>query len=257
MSVLDKFNLSGKHALVTGGGTGIGKSIARGLAEAGADVALTGRTISTIEETAEEIREIGREAIALQMDVTSKESVDEGVDRLIDAWGKLDIAINNSGQFGWKDGVEVEEQDWDRIIDTNVKGVLFCMQAEARVMIPCGSGKIVNNASMSARIVNHPQNQSTYNTSKAAVAHLTKSLAAEWAPSGIQVNSISPGYTVTERTRNASHVAPYRDTWNRDTPVHRPAETNEMVGAIIFLCSDASNFVIGHDLVVDGGFSLW
>tara|TARA_Y100000590_G_scaffold398014_1_gene480038 strand:- start:647 stop:1420 length:774 start_codon:yes stop_codon:yes gene_type:complete len=257
MSVLDKFNLSGKYALVTGGGTGIGKAIANGLAEAGADVAVTGRTLSTIEDTAQGIRDIGRESIAVQMDVTNKKSVDEGVDRVIDTWGKLDIAINNSGQFGWIDGVEVDEQDWDRIMDTNVKGVLFCMQAEARVMIPCRSGKIVNNASMSARIVNHPQNQSTYNTSKAAVAHLTRSLAAEWAPLGVKVNSISPGYTVTERTRNASHVAPYRDNWNRDTPVQRPAETSEMVGAVIFLCSGASDFVVGHDLVIDGGFSLW
>ena len=178
------------------------------------------------------------------------------IDRIVSAWGRLDIACNNAGVNNWVDAAGMSEEDWDWIYDTNVKGAFLCSQAEARVMIAAGRGSIINLASISAIITNRPQPQSHYNSSKAALVQLSKSLAAEWAPHGVRVNSLSPGYTRTEmadapRTREAQPI------WNRDTPLGRMAEVEELQGAAVFLASDASSYVTGHDLIVDGGFTVW
>lgn len=256
MGVLDRFSLTGRTALVTGGGTGIGKALAVGFAEAGADVAVCGRTQETLDDAAALIEATGRRALALTADVTKADEVNALIDRIVDAWGRLDIACNNAGVNNWVDAAGMSEEDWDWIYDTNVKGAFLCSQAEARVMIAAGRGSIINLASISAIITNRPQPQSHYNSSKAALVQLSKSLAAEWAPHGVRVNSLSPGYTLTEmadapRTREAQPI------WNRDTPLGRMAEVEEMQGAAVFLASDASSYVTGHDLIVDGGFTVW
>lgn len=256
MGILDQFKLDGKTALVTGGGTGIGRALAIGLAEAGADVAVSGRSSATIDAVKGEIESMGRRSLAIVADVRVKDDVDRTIDTIVEEWGRLDIGVNNAGVGQWVATGELTEDDWDTVLDTNLKGPYLCSQAQARVMIPQGHGKIINNASMSARIVNRPQNQMHYNTSKAGLVHMTRSLAAEWAPHGIYVNSLSPGYTRTEMA-DAPEKRQAHSIWVRDTPLGRMAEVEDMQGALIFLASDASNFVTGHDLVVDGGFTIW
>ncbi len=256
MGILDQFKLDRKTALVTGGGTGIGKALAIALAEAGADVAVSGRSSATIDAVKSEIESIGRRSLAIVADVRIKADVDRTIDTIVEEWGRLDIGVNNAGVGQWMATDELTEDDWDTVLDTNLKGPYLCSQAQARVMISQGYGKIINNASMSARIVNRPQNQMPYNTSKAGLVHMTRSLAAEWAPHGIYVNSISPGYTRTEMA-DAPEKRAAHSIWTRDTPLGRMAEVDDMQGALIFLASDASNFVTGHDLVVDGGFTIW
>ena len=256
MGILERFSLAGKTALVTGGGTGIGRGFAIALAEAGADVAVSGRTAATIEAVATEIEALGRQSLAIRADVRVKSEVDAMVDAVVDAWGKLDIGVNNAGVARHIATTEIDEEEWDLLIDTNLKGPFLCSQAEARVMKPNGYGKIINNASMSGSIVNRPQDQAHYNTSKAGLIHLTKSMAAEWAADGIYVNSISPGYIRTDMA-DSPRIAKMHPIWLRDTPLGRLGEVEDLQGALIFLASDTSNFVTGCDLIVDGGFTIW
>ena len=174
MTILERFSLSGRTALVTGGGTGIGRALAVALAEAGAAVAVAGRTQTTLDAALKDIRAAGQEGLAVVADVTQADQVERMIGAVVDRWGRLDIAINNAGVNNWVEAVDMSETDWDWAFDTNVKGVFLCAQAEARAMIPTGYGKIINIASMSASIVNRPQPQTHYNASKAAVVHLTK-----------------------------------------------------------------------------------
>ena len=184
MGVLDRFSLAGRTALVTGGGTGIGKALAVGFAEAGADVVVCGRTQATLDDTAGAIEATGQRALALTADVTKADEVNGLIDQIVSAWGRLDIACNNAGVNNWVEAAEMSEEDWDWIYDTNVKGAFLCSQAEGRAMIAAGRGSIINLASISARITNRPQPQSHYNSSKAALVQLSKSMAAEWASHG-------------------------------------------------------------------------
>lgn len=257
MGILDRFRLDGKTALVTGGGQGIGRGYAHALAEAGASVAIVDINPATAQQAAEEIRESGKQSIAIVADVTVSSDCSRMVDAVVAEWGKLDIAVNNAGRVIWGNTVDVTEEDWDEVVDLNLKGVFLCAQAEARVMIPRKYGKIINTASMSASIVNRPQNQASYNASKAGVVHLTKSLAAEWAHHGIRVNSISPGYTITALVNKIPAVAQYLPFWTELTPVGRLGQVEDLQGAVVFLASDASDFMTGHDLVIDGGYSIW
>ncbi len=254
MGALEQFKLDGRAALVTGGGTGIGLGIARGLAEAGASVAVCGRTAATLDAAVEQIEALGARGLAVVADVTEPEDLTLAVERVVGAWGRLDIGVNNAGVNEWVDALEIDASGWDQVLDTNLKGVFLSCQAEAQAMIAGGGGSIVNVASMSAQIVNRPQPQAHYNASKAAVVQLTRSLAVEWAPHGIRVNSVSPGYTRTEMA-DAPHTRAAWPIWLRDTPLGRMAEVDDIQGAVIFLASDASGFVTGHDLVVDGGFT--
>ncbi len=256
MGILDRFRLDGKTALVTGGGQGIGQAYAHALAEAGADVAIVDINPTTAEQVAEEIRALGRRSLAIVADVTKADDVRRMVETIVNAWGKLDIGVNNAGVGGWANAEDMTEAEWDRVIAINLKGVFLCAQAEARVMIPRRSGKIINTASMSASIVNRPQNQVAYNASKAGVVHLTRSMAAEWARYGICVNSISPGYTRTPLI-DAPQVAPMVPGWLELIPMGRMAEVTDLQGAVVYLASEASDYVTGHDLIIDGGYTVW
>ena len=166
---------------------------------------MCGRTQATLDDTAAAIEATGQRALALTADVTKADEVNTLIDQIVSAWGRLDIACNNAGVNNWVEAAEMSEEDWDWIYDTNVKGAFLCSQAEGRAMMAAGSGSIINLASISARITNRPQPQSHYNSSKAALVQLSKSMAAEWAAHGVRVNSLSPGYTRTEMADAPAH----------------------------------------------------
>ena len=258
--ILERFRLHGRTALVTGGGQGIGRAYAHALGEAGAAVAVVDIVTERAETVAHELTQKGIETIALTADVTQPDAVEAMVHAVVDKWGVLTIGVNNAGIGHWVAAEEMTPTDWQRMMDINLNAVFYCAQAEARVMLPAGYGKIISTASMSGTIVNTPQDQAAYNTSKAGVIHLTRSLAAEWATRGIRVNCISPGYTRTNlvdeliNTPEGQRVVP---VWMRMTPMARMAEVTELQGGVVYLAAAASDFMTGHDLVIDGGYALW
>ncbi|MFC1921285.1 SDR family oxidoreductase [Chloroflexota bacterium] len=254
MSIENLFDISGRKALVTGAGRGIGKLLALTLAEAGCDVALFGLHRQNLEEVATLVQKSGVRSLILQGDVSRKTDVQKAFSDVANDFGSLDICVNNAGVSMQQPVEDMPEEDWDSIMDINMKGVFLCSQEAARLMIPRKSGSIINIGSISAHIVNLPQKQAVYNTSKAGVVMLTKSMALEWAPHGIRVNSISPGYMKTEMTLET--MAPLFPTWESLTPIGRLGMPEELRGAVIFLASEASSYMIGADVVIDGGYTI-
>ncbi|HCV78203.1 SDR family oxidoreductase [Pseudomonas sp. HR1] len=251
------FDLGGQTAFVTGAGSGIGQAIAVGLAEAGAQVACFDLPGSRdLAGTVARIQAHGRRALALEGSVTSAADLEAAVARTEAELGPLSLAVNSAGIANAQPAEELELERWQRMLDINLTGVMLSCQAQARVMLPRGKGAIVNIASMSGSIVNRGLLQAHYNTSKAGVIHLTKSLAMEWAERGIRVNCISPGYTATPMNTRPE-VADQVKIFEQTTPLGRMAEVEEMVGPAIFLCSPAASFCTGVDLIVDGGFVCW
>ncbi len=252
MSVYDIFDIRGRKALVTGAGRGIGRVLATALAEAGCDVALFGLHRQNLELLSKEIGSLGVKTLVLTGDVSVKKDVEAAFARIAEYFTRLDICVNNAGISMQVPAEDMAEADWDRLIDVNLKGAFLCSQAAARIMIPQGAGSIINIGSISGSAVNVPQKQGVYNTSKAGVVHLSRSLAVEWAPHRVRVNSLSPGYMKTEMTvAGMSHLFP---TWEDLTPLGRLGTPEELRGALLYLASDASSYVTGHDLVVDGGY---
>lgn len=247
----EDFDFSGKSALVTGAGRGLGRAFALGLARAGADVTVTDIDAATAGRTAEEIRGLGRKALSLRVDASIPADASAMVAEVLAAWGKLDVAVNNAGiSLPLKEALAITEEEWDRQMDLNLRGTFFCAQAEARAMIPRRSGRIVNIASICGSIV-WPEPQAVYSASKAGLIHLTRCLAAEWAPHGIRVNCVSPGVTRTPEL--FPEVIP---VFLRKAPAGRVAETDDMVGAVLYLASERADFLVGHNLVVDGGYTI-
>ncbi len=251
------FSLKDQIALVTGAGSGIGQGIAIGLAEAGADVALFDMPTSKgLEETAAAVQQHGRRALIVTGDVVDGASLTAAVEQTQQKLGKLSLAVNSAGIASAMPAEEMPIDQWRRMLDVNLTGVFLSCQAEGRALLANGKGAIVNIASMSGSIVNRGLTQAHYNSSKAGVIHLSKSLAMEWVARGVRVNAISPGYTLTPMNKRPE-VAEQLKVFAAETPMARIATVEEMVGPAIFLLSPAASFVTGVDLLVDGGFECW
>ncbi len=253
MGVCELFSLKGKKALVTGGTRGLGFAVAEAFAECGADVAIMGRKKDTVMKAAGLIgSRYAARVIGLTGDVSVQADVKAAVRDVLDAFGTLDIAFNNAGVSGGDEVMDITGDELDRIMDTNVKGVLYCCQEEARVMLAKGSGSIINMASMSASIINIPVHIAHYCASKAAVKSLTKGMAVEWAEKGVRVNSISPGFFDTEMNRKREDLY---DTFRSMIPMRRIASPEELKGILVYLASDASSYMTGSDIIIDGGYT--
>ena len=250
MAVLDSFRLDGKVAVVTGGNRGIGRALAQALGEAGARVAIAARDAARSETVAGELG-----AFAVTTDVTDKTSVGAMLETVTAELGPVDVLVNNSGACFHRAALDVPEDEWRTVFDVNVDGLWHCSQVVGRQMVERGTGSIINIGSISAQIVNRPQWQPAYNASKAAVHQLTKSLAAEWAPHGVRVNALAPGYIKTEMAPvDDPHFKP---RWIDDAPMQRYALPEELGPSIVYLASGASSFMTGTVLVIDGGYTLF
>ena len=259
-TIMDRFRLDGRTALVTGGGQGIGRSYCHALGEAGAKVAVVDIDKGVADTVVQELAQKGIEALSVQTDVTDPAAVARMVEAVASEWGSLTIAVNNAGMGVWRDAETMDYAEWKKVIDLNLNAVYLCSRAEAQVMLEAGYGKIINTASMSGHISNTPQNQAAYNTSKAGVLHLTRSLAAEWAPRGVRVNSISPGYTKTalvEKLLETPEGKTMLPSWIEKIPMQRMGTTEDLQGAIVYLASGVSDYMTGSDLIIDGGYCCW
>jgi 2-deoxy-D-gluconate 3-dehydrogenase len=246
-----RFRLDDRRALVTGAGKGLGKAFSLALAAAGANVAAVDIEGETAEQTAGEIRAAGRKALAVQADLRKRDEAERMVAEVTSRWRGLDIAVNNAGvSLPIKEAFQISEQEWDWLIDLNLKGTFFCARAEALAMKAEGYGKIINIASICGHVV-WPEPQAPYSISKSAILHLTRCLAAEWISYGIRVNSISPGVTRTPDL--FEEVVP---VFLRTAPIDRIAAVEDLQGALLYLASPASDFMVGRDLVIDGGYTL-
>jgi NAD(P)-dependent dehydrogenase (short-subunit alcohol dehydrogenase family) len=257
MNHLEKlFGLGGKTALITGGARGIGKCAAENQAAAGADIVIFDILEDLAAKTAAEIAgAYGRRALSLRCDVTRHGEVAEKIREAGEKMGALDLLFNNAGVCVQKDALDLAPEEWLKVVDINLNGVFYVAQEFGRWLISHGrKGAIVNTASMSASIVNYPQRQASYNATKAAVRHLSKSLAVEWIGKGIRVNSLSPGYIWTDLT--AACREDYRKSWLEQIPLHRMGTPQELAGGIIYLFSESAAYTTGTDLVIDGCFTV-
>lgn len=246
------WSLADRVAVVTGAGQGIGREIVRALASAGATVVVADLAAPTGTAVAEEV-----DGAFVQLDVTDSAAVDRAVGEIVDRHGRIDILVNNAGIVRNTPAEEIDDAEWRAIFAVNCDGAFWCSRAVGRTMLASGSGTIVNIASMSGLVVNRPQPQAAYNASKAAIIALTRSLAAEWAARGIRVNAIAPGYVATELTLRGMSNDEWREEWLRSTPLGRVAEPAEIAPAVLYLASDASSYVTGSVLVIDGGYTAW
>lgn len=250
-------DLAGSTAIVTGGGRGLGFAMAMGLAERGASIGLID-VLPEVDAAAESITKVtGARAAAASADVRDAAALDSAVGELQSALGTADVLITSAGITIWGDSTDVTPEDWQKVLDINLSGTFYAAQSFARRLLPEGRpGSIIFVSSMSGRIVNVPQYQASYNSSKAAVSMLAKSLAVEWAKSGIRVNAIEPGYTLSEMTRQFMDANPDLATlWTSMIPLGRMGEPRDLVGAVTYLASSESSYLTGQSIVIDGGYT--
>jgi NAD(P)-dependent dehydrogenase (short-subunit alcohol dehydrogenase family) len=255
---LEKYDLKGRIAVVTGGGQGIGLACAQALGEAGATVVVADLLSERTEAAVRELAGLNIRAVALKLDVTKSAEVDAAAAWLAQEHGDVDILVNNAGVA--KSNVRAEDtsdEHWRFHMDVNLDGLFWCCRAFGRQMLEKGKGSIVNIGSMSGFIVNKPQPQSFYNASKAAVHHLTKSLACEWGQRGVRVNAVAPTYIETPLTRFGMEDQSMYPTWIEMTPMGRVGQPDEIASTVLFLASDASSLLTGSIVLADGGYTCW
>ncbi len=252
------FRLDGKEAIVTGGAKGIGREIALSLANAGAEVAIWDVNLGGAEETAQKImNDTDKEAIAMKVDVTSALQVDKMTKKVIEKFGRIDILVNNAGTNKRIPAENLSEEIWHQIINTNLTSVFLCSQAIGRHMIRQKKGNIINISSICSQVVNKSIAQSAYHASKAGVSMLTKALAMEWVEYNIRVNAICPGWTKTPLVTKYLENEDNRELVLSFVPMGRIQEPKELTGTVVFLASDASSFITGQEIFVDGGYTCW
>jgi NAD(P)-dependent dehydrogenase (short-subunit alcohol dehydrogenase family) len=248
------FDLAGKVAIVTGAGRGLGRTIALGLAEHGADVVAVSRTPAQVDEVAADIAAIGRKALALQVDTSRRADVERMVARTVEGWGRVDVLVNNAGIDIIKPALDYTEEEWDQVIDINLKGYFLCAQAVGRQMVKQRAGSILMNSSIAGSI--GIATLVPYAATKGGVNQLVRTLAVEWAPHGVRVNGFAPAYfeNVMQGAEHVHDEAKERHIreW---TPLGRRGKGEELVGPCVFLASEASSYVTGHVLMVDGGWT--
>ena len=254
---LQKFSLGGKTALVTGGTRGIGFGCAEALGEAGAKVIITGTDEKGGAEAVAALKAKGVAATSIVLDVTDSSAVTRAADQL-NAKGAVDILVNNAGiARGDVPAEDLDDARWLAVMDANLNGTFWCARSFGRAMLKRGAGAIVNVGSISGEIVNKPQNQSHYNASKAAVHHLTRSLAAEWASRGVRVNAVAPTYIDTPMNQFVKSETAKYQTWLAMTPMHRMGTIEEIASVVLFLASDAASLMTGAIVLADGGYTSW
>jgi NAD(P)-dependent dehydrogenase (short-subunit alcohol dehydrogenase family) len=255
VNIKELFDLSGRVAIVTGGGAGLGQQMAQGLAEAGASIVLCSRKKERCEKVADELKSLGVRTSALACDVTNQQSVQEMVAITVDEFGSIDILINNAGLSWATPPEQMALKDWQKVLDTNLTGTFLCAQAVGKVMLARGRGKIINLASVAGLGGSFSEvlSATAYSASKAAVINLTKDLACKWADRNVQVNAIAPGWFPTHMSERV--IENRGEALLRSIPQRRFGGEHDLKGAAVYLASDASAFVTGHVLIVDGGQS--
>ncbi len=259
MKTLDLFRLDGKVAVVPGAARGLGKAMASAMADCGANIAILDIDKEAAEATAQQMqKDYGIFASAHYVDVANYDSCSQACEEVVKVHGTIDVLLNNAGVCMNEDSQNVKVEDWNRVVDINMNGVFYMSQIAGRIMIAKKSGNIINLSSMSGYVVNTPQGQASYNASKAGVIHMTKSLAAEWVDYNIRVNTIAPGYMDTDLVHKTLEAdGPWARRWMDLTPMKRAGRPEELGPLAVYLASDASTFMTGSCIVIDGGYTIW